>query len=164
MKINRATLQNGISKTFEDTVDFSTQQFDPTYIRQINSCQVKAKATDYEDLLVVEVNIKAAVIGVCSYSLEDVELNLDINDVLEFSDDQNDEQSYYEKGNIIELDEYILGIVLANIPPRIVKKGAKLPENGKNYRVMNEEEYERKKREERSSPFDVLDSVKISDD
>ena len=64
MKINRALLQNGISKTFEETIDFSSVQFDPTHIRSIPLCEVKAKATDYKDILLVQLHIKADVVGV----------------------------------------------------------------------------------------------------
>ena len=80
MKINRALLANGVAKEFEEEIDFSSTSFDQTHIRQISSCKVKAVATDYETILRIEVTINAVVIGVCSYSLEDVELKLKIND------------------------------------------------------------------------------------
>lgn len=164
MIINRALLKNGVPTTFVDTIDFSNDQFDPTHIRKIEDCSVEAIATDYETILRVEVKIKAKVIGVCSYSLEDVELNLKIEDELNFTDDEEDVDNYYEKGNLINLDSYVLGILLANIPVRIVKKGAKLPENGKDYRVISEEDYEQEKSKEVDHRFDILDSIEFSDD
>ena len=103
---------------------------------------VKAVATDYESILCIDVEISALVIGVCSYSLEDVEIPLNIKDQLVFTDDETDEDNYYAKDNIIDLDEYILGILLANVPVRIVKKGAKLPGDGNNYRVISEDHVE----------------------
>ena len=141
MKINRALLTNGVAQKFEEAIDFSSASFDPTHIKSIPSCVVKATATDYESILRIEVEINALVIGVCSYSLEDVELKLKINDELNFTDDEEDEDNYYEKGNIIELDSYILGILLANIPIKIVKKAAKKPESGNGYRILSEDEY-----------------------
>ena len=164
MKINRALLTNGIAKTFEEAIDFSSCEFDQNHIKSIPSCVVKATATDYESILRIVVEINALVIGVCSYSLEDVELKLKINDELNFTDDEEDEDNYYEKDNIIDLDQYILGILLANIPMKIVKKGAKLPEDGNNYRVISEDEYNKEKANSHDSRWDVLDSVKISDD
>ena len=164
MKINRAVLTNGVTKEFEESIDFSRFEFDPTHIKSIPSCVVKARATDYETILRVEVEINALVIGVCCYSLEDVELKFKINDELCFTDDEDDVDNYYEKGNIIELDEYILGILLANVPIKIVKKGAKIPENGKGYRVITEDDYEEEKNKKVDHRFDILDTVEFSDD
>ena len=164
MIINRALLKNGVPSTFVDTIDFSSTEFDPTHIRKIEECHVEAIATDYETILRVEVKINAKVIGVCSYTLEDVEINLKIEDELNFSDDEEDVDNYYEKGNLINLDSYILGILLANIPVRIIKKGAKLPENGKDYRVISEDDYVEEKSKEVDHRFDILDTVEFPDD
>lgn len=164
MIINRALLTNGISQTFEEAIDFSNVQFDPNHIKTINECIVKATATDYESILRIVLNIKATVIGVCSYSLEDVELKLNIRDELDFTDDETDDNCYYEKGNLINLDEYVLGIVLSNVPVRIIKKGAKMPKDGNDYRVISEETYNQEKENSHDSRWDILDSVKISDD
>ena len=164
MIINRALLTNGISQTFEEAIDFSDVQFDHNHIKTINECIVKATATDYESILRIVLNIKATIIGVCSYSLEDVELKLNIKDELDFTDDETDDNCYYEKGNLINLDEYVLGIVLANVPVRIIKKGAKMPKDGSDYRVISEETYNQEKENSHDSRWDILDSVKISDD
>ncbi len=163
MKINRALLTNGVSQKYEEEIDFSSVSFDPTHIKNIPSCVVKATATDYESILRIEVEINALVIGVCAYSLEDVELKLKINDELNFTDDPEDEDNYYEKGNIIDLDSYILGILLANIPVKIVKKNAKLPESGKGYRILSEEEYVKEKENSTDHRWDILDSVETED-
>ena len=134
---------------------------DPTHIRKIENCVVKAKATDYESILRIELEINALVIGVCSYSLEDVELKLKINDELNFSDDENDPDCYYSSDSIIDLDEYILGILLANVPVRIIKKGAKLPEDGKGYRVLSEEQYEKEKENSTDPRWSKLDDLDL---
>lgn len=164
MKINRALLTNGITKEFEETIDFSSVSFDPTHIKNIPNCVVKAKATDYEQILRVEVEINALVIGVCCYTLEDVELKFKINDELCFTDDPEDVDNYYEKGNIIDLDSYILGILLANVPIKIVKKGAKPPKSGDGYRVITEDQYEEEKKNQVDHRFDILDTIDFSDE
>ncbi|MBR0439360.1 MAG: DUF177 domain-containing protein [Bacilli bacterium] len=164
MKINRALLSFGNSKTFTESIDFSSLTFDGSHIRKIESCEATVIATDYDDILRIEVKIDAKVIGICAYTLEDVELSIKAEDELTFSDDENDQDSYYEKSNIIDLDEYILGILLANVPVRIIKKGAKLPQNGKNYRVMSEDEYEKEKEKKHDPRFDILDTVEFDED
>ena len=161
MKINRALLTNGITKEFEETIDFSHIEFDKNHIRSIQDCNVKAVATDYESILCIDVEISALVIGVCSYSLEDVEIPLKIKDQLVFTDDESDEDNYYVEDNIVDLDEYILGILLANVPVKIVKKGAKLPSDGNNYRVISEDQYQKEKENSHDSRWDVLDDLDL---
>lgn len=161
MKINRALLTNGVAKSFEDAIDFSHIEFDKSHIRLIQDCNVKAVATDYESILCIDVEISALVIGVCSYSLEDVEIPLKIKDQLVFTDDETDEDNYYAKDNIIDLDEYILGILLANVPVRIVKKGAKLPDDGSDYRVISEDQYQKEKEKKPDSRWGALDDLDL---
>ena len=161
MKINRALLTNGVAKSFEEAIDFSHIEFDKNHIRSIQDCNVKAVATDYEPILCIDVEISALVIGVCSYSLEDVEIPLKIKDQLVFTDDESDEDNYYVKDNIVDLDEYILGILLANVPVKIVKKGAKLPSDGNNYRVISEDQYQKEKENSHDSRWDVLDNLEL---
>ena len=164
MKINRATLNYGVGQSFEEDIDFSKIELDPTHIRRIDFCHAKVVATDYETILRIAIHIDAVVIGVCSYSLEEVELKLKIDDEINFSDDENDEDCYYQKSPIIDMDEYLLGILLANVPVRIIKKGAKLPKDGQGYRVLNQDDYEKEKANATDPRWDKLDSVKISDD
>ena len=139
-------------------------ELDPTHIKKIENCHVKIEAIDYESILHISLEIKSKVIGVCSYTLEDVELNINTKDSLDFSDDENDEEMYHETGNIIDLDPYILGILLANVPVRIIKKGAKLPKDGHGYRVLSEDDYLKEQSEKKDSRWDKLDSVKFSDE
>ena len=161
MKINRALLTNGVAKSFEEAIDFSHIEFDKNHIRSIQDCNVKAVATDYESILCIDVEISALVIGVCSYSLEDVEIPLKIKDQLVFTDDETDEDNYYIKGNIVDLDEYILGILLANVPVRIIKKGAKLPGDGNDYRVISEDQYQKEKEKKPDSRWGALDDLDL---
>ena len=164
MKINRVLLTYGVAKEFEEEIDFFGLELDPTHIRKIEKCVAKVTAIDYESILHLSVDINAVVIGVCSYSLEDVELKIHCSENLDFTDDESDEECYYSKDTIIDLDDYILGILLANVPVRIIKKGAKLPQNGKNYRVLSQDDYEKEKSGKTDPRWDKLDSVKISDD
>lgn len=164
MVINRALLTYGVSKTFEESIDFSAAQLNPSHIRKIANCDVVAEATDYDSLLYIKLKIKALVIGVCSYSLKDVEIKLNIEDDLTFSDSEDDEDTYFCKDNIIDLDEYVLGILLANVPVKIVKKGAKLPQNGKGYRVLTQDEYDKEKENNVDHRWDKLDDIDLSED
>ena len=161
MKINRFAFQNNHLE-FEDDIDFSNAKFDPNHIREVNNTHVKVKANEYDDLMCVEFDITCDVIGVCSYSLEDVPLHLHFKDSLEFSNEiKDDEDIIYEDKPIFEVDDYIMQLIIGEVPIKLVKKGAKLPESGSDYRVISEEEYLKEKSEKKDSRWSKLDDVEL---
>ena len=165
MKINRAYLEEGKEEIFEEDIDFSNFPFNDTHVRCIPMCHAKLLATDYGETLRVIFQIKAQVTAVCSYTLEDVPLELQFQDELEFSNiDYQDDQMIYEPENIIDMDPHILSLIFARIPIKVVKPGAKLPENGNGYSVMTEEEYFAEKSGKKNSAWDILDTVKLDED
>jgi uncharacterized metal-binding protein YceD (DUF177 family) len=159
MKIQKLTLPLNKSVPFDETVDFTTHEFAPNYIKGIPECHVSGNITLYEDLLRVVIQIKAKVIGICAYTLEDAEINLSLRDELNFVEEELDDGCYVESGNIVDLDEYILALILAALPHKITKKGATPPKGGDGYRVLTEEELEKERSETKSYPFDALDSL-----
>lgn len=165
MKINRAILQTGKTEIYEEDIDFSKNIFNENYLRGIPFAHAKIEVTEYDSTLRIIFYIKAKVIGVCSYTLEDVPLEYDFSDELIFTNNPEDsDELIYEKGNIIDLDPHILSLILARIPIKIVKKGAKLPENGDNYRIISEDEYVNEHANKKDSVWDILDNVKLDDD
>lgn len=161
MKLNRQTLPMNKSVPFEDDIDYSSYEFDPNYIRGIPECHVEIVATQYEDLLRVTFNIKAKVIAVCAYTLEDVILPIKTKDELNFTEDEEDDTCNYEPNQIIDLDDYVLALILSQVPPKVIKKGAKLPENGNGYRVLSEEELAKERENKTDSRWDALDNLDI---
>ena len=85
-------------------------------------------------------------------------------DDLEFTDNEEDDGCYLAHGPLIDLDEYILGILLANVPVRIVKKGAKLPGDGQDYRVISEDQYVKEKENSVDHRWDALDNLELPED
>lgn len=164
MKINRYQLQEGKKEVFEENIDFSSYPFNDTHVRGIPSCHVKLELTDFGEILQAIFHIVADVTAVCSYTLEDVPMHIKIDDELDFSDTvMEDDSIIYEGNNIIDFDPHILSLILAKIPIKVVKKGAKLPQNGDGYSVMSEEEYFAKKANQKDSRWDILDTVKLDD-
>ena len=161
MKINRLFFNNK-DYVLEGDIDFSDVKFDGFHLKSIDSCHVKITGSVFEDLLMLNVHINTDITGVCSYTLEDVPLSLKIDDNIEISNEvEDDEIIFYEKNNIFDIDPYILSIIVSEVPDKIVKKGAKLPENGQGYRVMSEEEYNKENEKKRDSRWDVLDSLNL---
>lgn len=161
MQISRFNFQNNVLE-LEDEIDFSHTELDQNHIRKIENTHVKILAHEYEDLLVMDVNVECDIIGVCSYTLEDVPLHLKIKDSLEFSNEvEDDDDIFFELKPIFELDPYILGLIIASTPTKIVKKGAKLPNSGVGYRVLSEEEYNSEKKKKTDSRWSKLDDIEL---
>ena len=161
MQINRFLFQNHQLEMEED-IDFSLADLDQNLIRKISNTHVKMKAHEYEDLIIADFEISTDIVGVCSYTLQDVPLHLKFKDSLEFSNEvQDDDEIFYEEKPIFNLDPYILGLIIAETPTKIIKKGAKLPSSGKGYRVLSEDDYLKEKEEKTDSRWSKLDDIEI---
>ena len=160
MKINRYQFQNK-NYQIEDDIDFSNVTFDPTHIRGIRNTHVTVTGNDYDDYLVLNIKIKADVIGVCSYTLEDIPLKVDISTSLSFSFLEEDEDVIHIDSPIFELDQYILDLIVAEVPLTLVKKGAKLPSSGDGYRVLSEDEYNKEQENKKDSRWSALDDIEL---
>ena len=166
MKLNRAILPESKAETFEEEVDFSNYPFDENHVRRIDNCSVKVVATEFGDVLQCQISGKASVIASCSYTLEDVPMEVKFHDSFYFSDDAEaeSEDCYYEAGVEIDLNPYILALILAEVPHTIVKKGAQLPKSGDGYRVMSEEELlQAKSTKKNSKKYSTEDSPSFDD-
>ena len=90
MKISRFSFKNK-DYVFEENFDFSNEKFNPNHIRSIGKTHVKITGNDYDDFLVLDFNIVSEVVGVCSYSLEDVPLTVKVKTSLSFTFEEEDE-------------------------------------------------------------------------
>lgn len=160
MKINRYLFKNK-EYSLEDDIDFSNQKTDPNHIRKISNTHVKVSGFDYDDYLLLNITVDSDVIGVCSYSLEDVPLHLHFSTELAFTYDEEDEDNYVIKEAIFDLDPYIFDLIISEVPYTLVKKGAMLPKSGNGYRVMSEEEYNKENENKKDSRWSKLDDVEL---
>lgn len=97
----------------------------------------------------------------CAYSLEPVPFPISMEEELDFAygseEENSDEQIFYVEKDMVDLDDYILGLIITEIPMKVVKKGAKLPKNGQGYEVISEDEYYQRKEEKVDPRFAKLD-------
>lgn len=164
MVINRAILPLNKTETFCDSIDFSSQHFDDNHVRRIERCSVKVDATEYGDVLRLQVNGEANVIASCSYTLEDVPLEVKFKDEFFFSSEEDNSQDcYFEPSVNIDLDPHILALILSEVPHNIIKSGASLPKSGDGYRVLSEDDYLQEKKNKKNSAFDILDTIEFDE-
>ena len=150
----------------EEDIDFSSHVFSTTYrIRKIVSCHVKIDLISFQEITDLKVEVKGEVIGACSYTNEDVPLKYSFKEDMSFSTSEDSGADYIEENEVFDLDPYIFALIDAAIPLNIHKKGAKMPDSGNGYEVLSEEEYYKKKQEDKSnSPWSVLDDLEFNDD
>ena len=115
MKISRFSFQNK-DYVFEEDFDFSKEKFNPNHIRSIGKTHVKITGNDYGDFLVLDFNIVSQVVGVCSYSLEDVPLTIKVKTSLSFTFEEEDEETIHIDNPVFEIDPYILELIVAEVP------------------------------------------------
>lgn len=159
MKINRSLLEEGKVKEFNEDVDLSYYEGDPYHIRKINSCHLLLKATNYEDLLSLSFKISGEVLTTCAYTLEEIPYQYDIKEEITLTG--SDEDEFLLKGDIIDIDEMLITLIVMNVPMKVIKKGAKLPENGDGYRFISEED---KEKERKNNRFPILDTLEFDDE
>ena len=165
MIINRATLPLNKDEVFEEDIDFSNQKFDENHVKRILSCSVRVVAHEYGDVLDCKISGKASVIASCSYTLEDVPMEVSFGENFYFSSEvTGSEECFYEPGANIDLDPHILALILAEVPHNIVKSGASLPKSGDGYRVLSEEEYLEEKKNKKNCAFDILDTIEFDEE
>ena len=162
MKINRVTLKENEKEVFEEDIDFSSYPFNETHVRKVEDTHCKIEAYEYGTLLRVSFHITAKVTAVCSYTLEDVILPIKVDEELYFSDEESDDDELiYEKSHIIDMDPHILSLILAKVPIKVIKEGAKPPQNGEGYRVLREDEYVKEREERKDSRWSALDDIEL---
>lgn len=163
MKINRLTLPEGKTVNYKEDIDLSYFQGDKYHVRSIKSCHMELDITNYADLVTLFFKIKGEVITTCAYTLEEIPYEYNISDVIELNSNEDDE--FEIKNEEIDIDEMLITLIVENIPFKVVKEGAKLPNSGDNYRFISEEEALKEKEEmKKPSPFDVLDDYEFDDE
>lgn len=162
MKINRKTLPKGKAVEFIEEMSFLDNNFDQFHIRNIPAATVKLTATEYGETLRIIFDIKASVTAVSSYTLKDVALTVKVKEELSFTnEDIEDDNIIYEPLDIIELDEYILSLILSKVPIKVVDKNDKLPDGGEGYRVISQDDYEKEKASNSDPRWSALDDLEF---
>ena len=159
MKIDVGKLAYSKETLFEEEVVFDKDEF--TYhipLLDIKTTKVKAKVSRYDEFIYVKVNIDADLVLQGSYSLKPFDYKLKESDELHFatSKEEGDDDIIVYKGNFIELDQQIFDIISSSIPLSPKAPNAKLPDSGRDYRIISDEELKKEKEQSFDSRFDKL--------
>ena len=153
MKFNKSTISLKELFTLEDVISFKVVRKPLLGLDKIN---VRADIFNDGRLFNVTLTIKGVAKVECAYTLEAVNYPLNFTEAIDISDDPNNVDAYYVKGNYVELDPIVLDLVIGEIPTRVIKKGAKIKKEGEGYRVLSEDELRKQKENEYNPAFDKL--------
>lgn len=164
MKFN---VNNTLTKelVLKEDLDITNLDLSLSYsLKAVNKLSAEAHISTTGDITRVELFIDASVNLECAYTLEIIPQDYSLEEELYFTLTEEDETEdiYYEQGPIIDLNDYIYGLLVASIPLRVVKPGAKLPEGFANVEVISEDEFNENKKK-RPTPFDDLDLDEFPD-
>ena len=166
IKIDVAKLSYSKETTFHEVVNFDPEEFKcyPPLL-EVKKVDVDIKIRRYEQFIYVSYKFKANVTLQCSYTLKPFDSVIKGEEELHFAGyaEEGDDDLIIYKGNSIELDKYIFDSLSASIPPSPKAPGAKLPESGKDYRVISFAEYEKEKEEKVDPRFDKLKDLEFDE-
>lgn len=162
MDINIGQLSTDKINEFEELIDLSNEQFDTSHIRRITRCNVVAKVQKYDEMVIIDLCVDFNAVVPCSYTLEDVDYHGKGEENLIFKDEIDEDSLLIPANNVIDLKPFIISLVVASVPLKVVGKNATLPKNGDGYRVLTEDEYFAEKHSKKAtSVFDKLDDIDI---
>ena len=159
MKINRLLLPIGKVVKYNEDIDLSYFQGDQYHVRSISSCHMDLDVTNYDELITLSFNIKGEVKTTCAYTLEEIPYFYQVKETIELNGGEDDE--FDITNNEIDIDEMLITLIVSNVPFKVVKEGATLPDDGDGYRFISEEDAAKEKK---ASPFDVLDNLEFDED
>lgn len=158
MKFNKSSITEKELISLDEIVSFK-QVRKP--LLALNNLKVHADIFNDGNLINVTLTIKGVAQVECAYSLEATDYSLDFTEAIDISEDPNNVDTYYIKGNVVELDPIILDLVIGEIPTRVIKKGAKIKKEGNGYRVISEDDLRKQKNEEYNPAFDKLKDLDV---
>jgi len=159
MKFNKANLRRNAHLELEEDIVYTPEQISG-HISLIDVKDIHAIAhlASFGEIIKADIEVIGTLVLECAYTLKPLKRKLHIKDTLQFSSiPQEEDDILYAPEPDIDLNAYIFGLILLEVPAKVVKRGAKLPKEGKGYRVLTEEELIKEKEAAGDPRFIALD-------
>jgi uncharacterized metal-binding protein YceD (DUF177 family) len=144
---------------FEEDITYSKERMatKPSLL-DIKDVHALVHVENFGETISARIEATATLVLECAYTMEPLERKVKIDEEVHFSETvQDDDELLYAPGPTIDLDDYLFGLILTEIPAKVVKRGAHLPKAGKGYRVLSEAELIREKEKNGDPRFGELD-------
>lgn len=157
-----------LDKTIVIEKEFSFHDYKPLFkspILDIKKGLGILEITKYRNIIRLNVDLRVKVILECSYSLEAFEDEVMIREEVFIGDSKSfeDEVIIIDKDEI-EIEIILLALISADIPLKPIKPGAKRPQGGEGYRVLDDEQLAEDRRISGDDRFSKLDEIDLDDD
>lgn len=159
MIINRLALKKVDVMELEEIIIFDKSLFDKHIsLLDIKDVHVVCGVKDFDEVIRASIDVTATLILECAYTLKPFAKKVKVSDDLDFVFKAGeDDNQIVVTDKEINLNPYILGMIITEIPLRAVAPGAQRPKNGNGYRVISEEEYYKEKEQESDPRLAALD-------
>lgn len=166
MRIVWHELKPGKPLVLKETLTFPKESYEQVFnLRNLKEVLATVKAENFGQFIQLTAHVVAKTELVCSYTLESVNQDVEGEEVRVFSDElEGEDVEPIPNGNEMELDDWMLQVVIAHVPMKVIKPGAKLPEFD-GVEVLSEEEFLQREAEKEDPRFAKLkDWVDDEDD
>ncbi len=166
MKIVWHELKQGKPLILKETLHFPKESYEQVFnLRNLKEVRATVKAENFGQFVQLSAQVVAKCELVCSYTLESVDQDVKGEEERMFSDElEGDDFEPLPNGSEMELDDWILQVVIAHVPMKVIKPGAKLPKFD-GVEVLSEDEFLQREAEKEDPRFAKLkDWVDDEDD
>ena len=157
-KLPKSSIRTGYPQIVKNETTFEGYTFSYP-IKGIKKCSYEAKVQKIGDYNHAEFNIR------CTLTLEDsrdavsFDKKLNISEDVDLLDEEDDAgEGFIVAGPDLDFDQLALRIIAASLPIKIVRDNSALPESGKGYRLLSEDE--KAAEEENKQKIDIKNEIK----
>ena len=144
-------------------VDYKSSFKSP--LLDVKKCYGYLEITKYRNIIRMNVDLKVKVLLECSYSLEPFEDEINLHEEVLIGDSKSfDDEIMIIDQDEIEIESILLALITSSIPLKPIKPGAKRPESGEGYRVLDDEQLAEDRRISGDDRFSKLDEIDLDDD
>lgn len=160
MRIQYSLIARKKELSLEEVISYPKEQIKDIYtLLDMGDVNTKVHALYEGDYVHLDIEIITNLVLECAYTLEPVDYPMHLYESVDLcfqKCEDEDEDIIYVDGDYFDLNQLVLSLIITEIPLKVVKEGATLPKNGKDYEVITEEEYERRQKDKGNSQFDSL--------
>lgn len=165
MKLTRQELTSKGKKEFEELYTLTDEQIEqnPLLIKGDN-IKIKLISEYVASLTLIKIYVNGNLILKSTRSLKPTNFPLNVEDDLVLAYDQtlfDNETMILVEGDEFDFDEYIYGLIVGSIPLKVLADDEKDTISGKDWEVLTEDEYNKRKKEVNNSPFASLEDLDL---
>ncbi len=147
---------------FEEELHFKKEDIEKvSFLKEVNKAYGKVELKVLEDFIIAKLTLDADLTLLSTRSLKDVPFKINDSMEITFSFDEtylNDDQVIYLKDNEIDFDYYFIQLISESIPYKVIGDDDEFL-SGDSWEVISEDEYNKRKEQNKNSAFKELEGL-----